>query len=682
MSSQPSILRRLVDFVRLGNSPALVLFCALFTYGLLYRARLILRTAQEGTLKQEGLELSVLFPHVGRELFFALGVSLIAWLGWRIFVFARERLPRLESPGKWLGLIVLHVFLIAAAFLYATHYRLFFSLRSGLTYDMLSEVIAANSFFAMSGDVNPQDYLFWALAILVYWIYRLMPPRLIPLRNLSMIAFAGVVLVLASTGPGAAVVRELRENPVMYTLRDFALELGRDDDNTGSKLNAESRRKSPGNSPGGVGGPAGDSVVGLRYSDYGNAGVPARSAPLRTPDKKWNILYIIMESTGAEYIFSTKHGNRMPMPFLRSIADKSLYMTDHFSPANTSPRSLFSIFTGVYPAPRVRMFVTRPRVRIPSIINFLGPGHESFLVTPGGLNWFFPKGFFKNSGMRLYGYDDMGKRRWGPSPSNGRNEIQTADFFLKRLKKTKDPFVAVYYSYIAHWPYFNYGRKYDVFHPAKPRIHRWEYRYYNNLRLMDTLIKRMFDQLEASGRLKDTIVVITGDHGQAFGKHKGNWIHSRASFNENYRVPLIVYQPRLFAPRTVTRRTLHIDIMPTLLDAMGIAYNPRLLQGESLLRNEPKRKYDFLYGNERTISSISRAGVKMQVSLKRRTCWVFDLAVDPDERRKLGCAAYAEQRRVLDAYRLRQNEVLKKYNSDLAAGRAFQGQKHPPGGSP
>ena len=57
------------------------------------------------------------------------------------------------------------------------------------------------------------------------------------------------------------------------------------------------------------------------------------------------------------------------------------------------------------------MFCTRNDVNLPSIASFMGNGYDSFLVTPGSLDWFFPHGFMKNSGFgQLYGYDKVPAR--------------------------------------------------------------------------------------------------------------------------------------------------------------------------------------------------------------------------------------------------------------------------------
>jgi hypothetical protein len=86
-----------------------------------------------------------------------------------------------------------------------------------------------------------------------------------------------------------------------------------------------------------------------------------------------------------------------------------------------------------------------------------------------------------------------------------------------------------------------------------------------------------------------------------------------------------------------------VDILPTLLEAMRVPYDPLLLDGESLFRDPLRRKYLFFYGYERSISSLGTNLIKVQHSLKENQCRAFDLKADPDEMKPLECSSYPLQ---------------------------------------
>jgi len=69
----------------------------------------------------------------------------------------------------------------------------------------------------------------------------------------------------------------------------------------------------------------------------------------------------------------------------------------------------------------------------------------------------------------------------------------------------------------------------------------------------------------ANGR---TLVVVTGDHGESLGEH-GEMSHGLFAYEATLHVPLIVFAPRLLKPRVVDEPVRHVDIVPTLLDALG-----------------------------------------------------------------------------------------------------------------
>jgi arylsulfatase A-like enzyme len=261
-------------------------------------------------------------------------------------------------------------------------------------------------------------------------------------------------------------------------------------------------------------------------------------------------------------------------------------------------------------------------------------------------------------------------RKPAPGRARARDEAETVSFFLRRLDEhaaSGAPFLAIYYSFIAHWPYPDYGAESHVLSPTRPLN-----LYYNDLHYLDAQIARIFHHLEERKLLERTIVVLVGDHGEAFGQHAHNFTHSRMSYNENLRTPAIIYQPQLFPPRRFSVPTSHVDILPTLLDALGVRYDPTLVQGESLRGKSLRRRYIFIYGNEDTLSSVSTDLIKLQISLRDGSCWVFDLKSDPEEHRRLSCQGHSEQQQALLIYRRHQQSALRRYNRAARHGAGTQ----------
>ncbi len=101
------------------------------------------------------------------------------------------------------------------------------------------------------------------------------------------------------------------------------------------------------------------------------------------------------------------------------------------------------------------------------------------------------------------------------------------------------------------------------------------------LRSIDEGVGRIFDALEETGALDNTLVIFTSDNGYFWGEHGLG--DKRAAYEESIRVPLLMRLPGLIKPgTTIDAPALNVDIAPTLLDLAGVAI-PEDVQGRSLV---------------------------------------------------------------------------------------------------
>jgi arylsulfatase len=189
--------------------------------------------------------------------------------------------------------------------------------------------------------------------------------------------------------------------------------------------------------------------------------------------------------------------------------------------------------------------------------------------------------------------------------------------------------------------------------------------YDENLLSADALMAEIVAGL--GQRLDSTIVVVTSDHGEAFGEH-GVLLHGLQLFEEQVRVPLLIRFPPAMdlAPRRVGETVQLTDLMPTLLAAMGLADRAVGLSGRNLLpllRGEaPKPREQPVISHALGSVSLREAPLKLIVPKKaagRRRGQLFHLEDDPDERRNLS------RRRKSDASAMRQ-----RLDDELAAQQA------------
>lgn len=196
--------------------------------------------------------------------------------------------------------------------------------------------------------------------------------------------------------------------------------------------------------------------------------------------------------------------------------------------------------------------------------------------------------------------------------------------------------------------------------------------YYGLITQIDDHLGKLFEFLEQRGRLDDTLIIFTSDHGEYMGDH---WLFEKELFYEQaVRVPLIVYDPSAEADPTRgsldSRFVESIDILPTCLDAFNLRV-PRYVQGRSILplvRAEGVHDWrDAVFGD--WDFRFYQASEKLALTPEQCRAWMvrderfkyvhfnglpamlFDLQHDPDELNNL--AADEHYKELVQHYQLR-----------------------------
>jgi choline-sulfatase len=183
--------------------------------------------------------------------------------------------------------------------------------------------------------------------------------------------------------------------------------------------------------------------------------------------------------------------------------------------------------------------------------------------------------------------------------------------------------------------------------------------YDHEIAFTDKHIGRLLDHLKTIPEADRTSIIVTSDHGEAFGERSGYWRHGVELWESVVRVPLIVHVPGVEPRRIDTRRSL-IDLAPTMTDLMGTEKptgegddffsghswaadfflepgekappRPILIDMPGGPYNEPRRA--FIHGDLKLI--ISREANKE----------LFDLAADPGETKNV----YRERNEEIEAH--------------------------------
>ncbi len=661
----PDLFRRWVSSSRSSYAFAICLAAILLAYRIQLTIGLFSSSVKPFDFNPGSHPLGLMAVYLPYDIAFILTCFLIFWLlSLASRPFGRTKMSLII---KWVGLISLNLTILALLVIHAAHIRLLFDAQTGLDTAMVREVWFNIPLAELLKFIRIKEALMLLLPFGLFWLVLLIPLswRLWMVRvSVILIFLLSSTWFFAAHGKAKEMPSEIRLNPPLFLISDVAdRALTRFPGlRHGGAVEAKGRE------------PGSPFLTGLPHVQPSR---PLKWLPAKS-ERPWNIVFFIMESVGTRYAFDTTSGP-MPMPFLRKLTEEGWYLKNHYTAANISNKAIFSLLSGLYDFFNRETFGIRADARVPSLYNFLADGRDAFFVTPSPITWYFPTAFLKNSGLpEIHSYDNLKLKVKEEYHSLGhyigRDEIETVDFFVQRLNRAREPFLGIYLSFAAHLPYFDYGPDYRVREDEGRSINR----YYNNLNLLDHMIKRICEDLEENGVLDRTILVIVGDHGQAFGQHRpDNFMHYRYSYNENLEAPAVLYQPALFKPRTFDVPTQHVDLLPTLLDAMRVPYEPRLFDGESLFQNQLRRNYLFFYGYEESISCLDANRIKVQYSLKKEKCWAFDLKTDPGETNPLDCSSYQAQLEALRSFASAHDASLTRYNDSLTEKRNLPGRRQP-----
>ena len=160
--------------------------------------------------------------------------------------------------------------------------------------------------------------------------------------------------------------------------------------------------------------------------------------------------------------------------------------------------------------------------------------------------------------------------------------------------------------------------------------------YDGEIAYLDAEIGRLLRILKQRGRLENTVIVFTSDHGEEFKEHR-QLSHGKTLFGEQLRVPLIVAGHHSFPPGTRRAGDLvsAVDLTPTLLELAGAIALPNT-QGVSLLRASPDHSRavfaeSIRFGQEMRMARQGRFKLIHYIQNDRRL--FYDLLADPREQR-------------------------------------------------
>jgi hypothetical protein len=335
-----------------------------------------------------------------------------------------------------------------------------------------------------------------------------------------------------------------------------------------------------------------------------------------------NVVVVHLESTGARYL-KPYGAAEDPMPHLTSLCRRSVVFENAYTTYPETIRSFFATQCAAWPALDVPAEAYEP-AHAPALAEVLAArGYRTGLFHPGRFRYLGMKEVLRNRGYQTR--EDAGDIGGERESSFGIDEASAVRRMLAWIDERPDrPFLLTYMPIAGHHPY-------DTPEAGPFRGDREIDRYRNALHYADSALADLLGGLRRRGLEDDTLFVICGDHGEAFGQHEGNYGHTLFLYEENVRVPLLVVLPGRVGDEVRVRRVASlVDLAPTVLDLLGLPA-PAAYQGRSLLAGEPRMALfctDYSLG----LLGLRDGRWKMIHELDSGRSQLFDLDADPDEK--------------------------------------------------
>jgi phosphoglycerol transferase MdoB-like AlkP superfamily enzyme len=360
------------------------------------------------------------------------------------------------------------------------------------------------------------------------------------------------------------------------------------------------------------------------------AALDVRAAAARRPP---NVILVVLESVAARWT-SLHNPIYETTPTLKAEAARSAVIDNFYAHIGRSSNSMVAMMLSTYPKLDFRELTEQypelPGTSLASV--FRSRGYQTVFVTPSDMQWAGWRGFLGGHGFEnVWDYRDLACENM--VSSWGVEDRCMVDKMVEFIGANGTrPFFMTAWTTQTHHPYEP--------SPGVPELNLlreqspddWDLgRYLNVIHETDRNLTRVFETVRKAGLEQDTLVVITGDHGQAFGYPHETYTQGRTVYEEDVHVPLMFWYPRMY--RTPMRaRTIgsHVDLAPTIAELIGVPAAPEW-QGRSLFDERHSHRAYFYVAEDHFRLAVREANWKYIFGVRDGRDELYDLDADPLE---------------------------------------------------
>ena len=329
--------------------------------------------------------------------------------------------------------------------------------------------------------------------------------------------------------------------------------------------------------------------------------VPIQRAFVQPNGKKHNIVFVLIESWGAEHLDSyTPYESLGVTPYFTYLSNHGMRFDNFYANGSRSIYGITTILTGV----------AKP-AGFPPIGNGLEFSKLTYLASilkKNGYDTLSMQGssrrsYRMDSVMNLSGFDQYYGKSDIPNVETideghsdggiGTFDYNTLDFLHQKINTLTPPFFGFAFTASTHTDFHVPQKKYEKFEHSLSGYKG----FLNTMYYADSAIKRFMQEVEEEPWFDNTVFIFTGDHGYksaARGLSKEmRHVKKAAPSIEHHRVPLVIYAPKIITPSKNPTLGSHADILPTIIDLLGLE-NSYSSIGSSLLDSSVHKRFVYI----------------------------------------------------------------------------------------
>ncbi len=401
-----------------------------------------------------------------------------------------------------------------------------------------------------------------------------------------------------------------------------------------------------------------------------NQVVQTNSSTTETP----SVILIQVESLRHDTVH-LHHQDKEVLPNINKLASDGVHFTHAYAQSTHSDYSDVCIVSSLYPLrTRIHHYYSEtdpwPRTLIYDVLK--QQGYSTAIISSQNEAWGGMANFLKSPNLDLFYHPEtaadgdfvqtstmdpgfsrevrLGTLKVGKLPDQ--HTTTRAIEWVRKQISDDQPFFLSMNLQSSHFPYLIPDSSERPFQPYEldssisfvdypekdvPRVRN---AFYNAVHECDKQIGRLVAELKALGRLDDTILIVTGENGEAFHECGGKVGHAREPVEPAIHVACVIHAPNLLQPKQESYPLEHVDLMPTLLSLLELPPHPNFQGIDIFSKDRPPAddRYTFTHVNTGLAygDSIMVGGRwKLWVDRQAQRRWLFDTWNDPNEEQDL-----------------------------------------------